>query len=59
MMNRAPCPSAPGPLEGYAAQFDGLFGKVAQWRASLAAFTNEDDLARLVEAVTLNQRSGR
>lgn len=30
---RVPCPLAPGPLEGYAAQFDALFAKVAQRRA--------------------------
>src|SRR4029450_10283335 len=33
MMKRAPCPPAPGPLEGYAARFDDLFSKVAQRRA--------------------------
>lgn len=30
MTQRAPCPPAPGPLEGYAAQFDHLFGNLAQ-----------------------------
>jgi DDE superfamily endonuclease len=29
---RRPCPAAPGPLEGYAARFDDLFGRVAQRR---------------------------
>jgi SRSO17 transposase len=29
---RRPCPSAPGPLEDYAAQFDGLFSSLAQRR---------------------------
>src|SRR5438094_1537332 len=32
MNERVPCPSAPGPLEGYAAQFDPLFGTLAQRR---------------------------
>src|SRR5246500_5500680 len=30
MTRRLPCPVAPGPLEGYAARFDDLFGSVAQ-----------------------------
>src|ERR1700740_1349678 len=29
---RRPCPAAPGPLEGYAAWFDDLFGSLAQRR---------------------------
>ena len=29
---RRPCPAAPGPLEGYAARFDDLFGSLAQRR---------------------------
>jgi hypothetical protein len=29
---RRPCPPAPGPLEDYATQFDGLFGSLAQRR---------------------------
>jgi SRSO17 transposase len=32
MTRRRPCPAAPGPLEGYAAQFDDLFGSLAQRR---------------------------
>src|SRR5207253_9424280 len=32
MTERRPCPPAPGPLEGYAAQFDRLFGTLAQRR---------------------------
>jgi DDE superfamily endonuclease len=32
MTRRVPCPSAPGPLEGYAARFDDLFGSLAQRR---------------------------
>jgi hypothetical protein len=32
MTRRAPCPAAPGPLEGYAARFDDLFGSLAQRR---------------------------
>jgi DDE superfamily endonuclease len=32
MSKRLPCPPAPGPLEGYAAQFDALFGSLAQRR---------------------------
>ena len=32
MTERVPCPSAPGPLEGYAAQFDPLFSTLAQRR---------------------------
>ena len=32
MTSRRPCPPAPGPLEGYAAQFDDLFGSLAQRR---------------------------
>jgi SRSO17 transposase len=32
MTRRQPCPAAPGPLEGYAARFDDLFGSLAQWR---------------------------
>jgi hypothetical protein len=32
MTARRPCPAAPGPLEGYAARFDGLFGSLAQRR---------------------------
>jgi SRSO17 transposase len=32
MTKRLPCPPAPGPLEGYAAQFDALFGRLAQRR---------------------------
>src|SRR5215472_15262541 len=32
MSRRRPCPVAPGPLEGYAARFDDLFGRVAQRR---------------------------
>src|SRR5437588_531599 len=32
MTRRQPCPPAPGPLEGYAARFDDLFGSLAQRR---------------------------
>src|SRR6266536_1454601 len=32
MTKRQPCPPAPGPLEGYAAQFDPLLGSLAQRR---------------------------
>src|SRR5207253_11377359 len=32
MTRRRPCPVAPGPLEGYAARFDHLFGRLAQRR---------------------------
>src|ERR1700677_1815820 len=32
MTRRVPCPPAPGPLEGYAARFDDLFGSLAQGR---------------------------
>jgi DDE superfamily endonuclease len=32
MTGRVPCPAAPGPLEAYAAQFDPLFGTLAQRR---------------------------
>ena len=32
MTKRVPCPPAPGPLEGYAARFDDLFGSLAQRR---------------------------
>lgn len=32
MTKRSPCPPAPGPLEDYAARFDGLFGTLAQRR---------------------------
>ena len=32
MTGRVPCPAAPGPLEGYAARFDDLFGSLAQRR---------------------------
>jgi hypothetical protein len=32
MTGRRPCPAAPGPLEGYAARFDDLFGSLAQRR---------------------------
>src|SRR5215831_4376892 len=32
MTRRRPCPAAPGPLEDYAARFDGLFGSLAQRR---------------------------
>jgi SRSO17 transposase len=32
MTRRQPCPAAPGPLEGYAARFDDLFGSLAQRR---------------------------
>jgi hypothetical protein len=32
MTKRVPCPSAPGPLEAYACQFDDLFGTLAQRR---------------------------
>src|SRR5262245_38364425 len=32
MTKRQPCPPAPGPLEAYAAQFDPLFGSLAQRR---------------------------
>jgi DDE superfamily endonuclease len=32
MTKRLPCPPAPGPLEDYAAQFDPLFGSLAQRR---------------------------
>jgi hypothetical protein len=32
MTERVPCPLAPGPLEAYAAQFDPLFGTLAQRR---------------------------
>ena len=32
MTRRRPCPAAPGPLEGYAARFDDLFGALAQRR---------------------------
>ena len=37
MTKRLPCPVAPGPLEDYAAQFDPLFGSLAQ-RRSLRAY---------------------
>ncbi len=33
MTKRLPCPPAPGPLEAYAAQFDALWGSLAQRRA--------------------------
>jgi hypothetical protein len=32
MTSRSPCPPAPGPLEDYAAEFDGLFRSLAQRR---------------------------
>src|SRR2546429_5944411 len=32
MTRRLPCPVAPGPLEGYAARFDDVFGSLAQRR---------------------------
>src|SRR5215467_7668694 len=32
MTRRVACPAAPGPLEGYAARFDDLFGRLAQRR---------------------------
>jgi SRSO17 transposase len=32
MTKRVPCPPAPGPLEGFAARFDDLFGSLAQRR---------------------------
>jgi hypothetical protein len=32
MTRRVPCAAAPGPLEGYAARFDDLFGRLAQRR---------------------------
>jgi hypothetical protein len=32
MPGRRPCRAAPGPLEGYAARFDDLFGRLAQRR---------------------------
>ena len=32
MTRRVPSPAAPGPLEGYAARFDDLFGSLAQRR---------------------------
>jgi hypothetical protein len=32
MTKRLPCPPVPGPLESYAAQFDALFGRLAQRR---------------------------
>ena len=32
MTARRPCPAAPGPLEDYAAEFDGRFGTLAQRR---------------------------
>ena len=32
MTRRVLCPVAPGPLEGYAARFDDLFGSLAQRR---------------------------
>jgi hypothetical protein len=32
MTGRRPCPVAPGPLEGYAARFDDVFGSLAQRR---------------------------
>jgi hypothetical protein len=32
MTRRLRCPAAPGPLEGYAARFDDLFGSLAQRR---------------------------
>jgi hypothetical protein len=32
MTGRRPCPVARGPLEGYAARFDDLFGRLAQRR---------------------------
>ena len=34
MTRRVPCPPAPGPLDGYAARFDDLFGSLAQRRGS-------------------------
>jgi hypothetical protein len=34
MTRRLPCPAAPGPLEGYAARFDELFGSLAQRQGS-------------------------
>src|SRR5215208_5849523 len=37
MTKRRPCPPAPGPLEGYAARFDGLLGSLAQRRSFRAS----------------------
>ena len=33
MTGRRPCPPAPGPLEGYAQQFEALFSSLAQRRS--------------------------
>src|ERR1700756_5326140 len=39
MTQRRPCPVAPGPLEGYAARFDDVFGSLARRRGSGESLT--------------------
>src|SRR2546423_436111 len=54
MTRRRPCPAAPGPLEGYAARFDDLFGSLAQrrgFRDSLAGLRAPRDRNKTLTAV--------
>jgi len=54
MTRRVPCPEAPGPLEGYAARFDDLFGSLAQrrgFRESLAGLLAPRDRNKTLTAL--------
>lgn len=55
MTERRPCPPAPGPLEAYAAQFDPLFGRLAQrhsFRAYLQGLLLPRDRNKTLTALT-------
>src|SRR6201984_862086 len=54
MTRRVPCPAAPGPLEGYAARFDDLFGSLARrrgFRESLAGLLAPRDRNKTLTAL--------
>jgi hypothetical protein len=54
MTRRVPCPPAPGPLEGYAARFDDLFGSLAQrrgFREYLAGLLGPRDRSKTLTAL--------
>src|SRR6201987_1631089 len=56
-----PCPAAPGPLEGYAARFDDLFGSLAQrrgFREYLAGLLAPRDRNKTLTALARAEPSG-
>src|SRR5205823_6188303 len=62
MTARLPCPAAPGPLEGYSARFDDLFGSLAQrrgFREYLAGLLAPRDRNKTLTAHVGHQWLGR